>query len=294
MRSILAAILLLLIYGSFIMPFADHMKARPVAVKLGYVPKAEITRMAAYDFRFLLSEMNVIKVLFYFGTLADQQAEDVYGTPEYGSMYSQLVQAAKLDPYNQDIYYFSQAIFTWDLGRVLEVNKLLEYGMRYKKNDWRLPYYAGFNSAYFLSDFDSAARYFQKAAEISGNELFTKLAARYFHAAGKGDLGILFLDAMIKSAKNPSVKETYVLRKNALIAALTLQKAADAFRERYDRIPETVDQLVNVGLVDSIPDDPYGGTFFITDEGKIETTSKFAVKAVLLDSGELNGADKNE
>jgi len=71
-------------------------------------------------------------------------------------MYNTLVTAVKLDPYNMDAYYFAQSAFTWEVGRVKEVNSVLEYGMKYRT--WiGSCFFVGFNEAYFLKNYAKAA-----------------------------------------------------------------------------------------------------------------------------------------
>jgi len=254
-------------------PFAEYMRQRPVALKLGYTPRAEILKITSGEHRFLVAEINVFKVMFYFGSLLEEYANRNLTPPEYALMFDTLFQSLKLDPYNQDIYYFSQANFTWDVGRASEVNRLLEYGMKYRKNDFNLPFWAGFNSAYFLKNYEEAAAYMAKAAEISGDKLFTNLAARFFHEAGRTDLGIVFLDAMQKTTGNKAVLETYRDRKKTLESLKTLQQNVEAFQKEFGRLPAKLDELVLTGLIDQLPDDPYGGEFYLDPSGRVQTTS---------------------
>lgn len=254
-------------------PFSAYLKQRPVAIKLGYTPKAEIMKIAAGEHRYLLAEVNFIRVLFYFGSLYEEYQNRVVTTPEYAHMYNTLLQSIKLDPYNQDIYYFSQATFTWDVGRAAEVNRLLDYGMKYRTNDYNLPFWAGFNSAYFLNDYAKAAFYMQKAAEISGSPMYTKLAARFFHESGRNDLGVIFLETMANSTKNKKVRESYLLRKKTLVLIRDLQLLVHQFKEDYGVWPERISALVLRGYLASVPVGPYGGKFFIDESGVVKTSS---------------------
>lgn len=276
MKSRLALLLLVAGYALLIVPFTARMKERPVAVKLGVMPSSDVLRVTAREHRFLIAEANVVRVLFYFGSLIGEAQRGIVHAPEYERMHHHLLQSLKLDPYNQDVYYFAQAIFTWDVGRVEEANNILDYGMRHRPRDWQLPYWAGFNSAYFLKDYAAAARYFQQAAEISGNNLFTKLAARYFHEAGESALGILFLDTMIQGAKDPNVKQTYQVRKEALLAAQQIQIEVERFREVRGRLPHDLDDLLTGGFMEELPRDPYGGTFYLDEQARVKSTSHFA------------------
>lgn len=269
---------LILCYASLLIPFTSYLKNRPVLLKLGHVPDGKVLRTVAGDQRYLLSEIYIIRVLFYFGELFGVNRTSGTITPEYFNMYRTLENAVILDPYNIDAYYFSQAAFTWELGRVREVNSMLRHGMKYRSWDYQLPFFIGFNSAYFLKDYRTAAEYMKKAAELSENPLFTTLAARYFYEAEESDLGVLFLDTMAKGTRDTNLKKVYELRRDALQAVKNLLSATDRFRAKHGRLPVHLEELVSSGLIRRIPDDPYGGIFYLDRDGKIRTTSKFAFK----------------
>lgn len=271
-------IVLLAVYVALIVPFSTYMKNRPVAVKLGYLPEAEALKGVAGDQRYLLAECAVVRVLFYFGTLVEKIQHKIPLQPEYFNMFKTLETSIKLDPYNMDAYYFMQAAFTWELGRARDVNRVLEYGMRHRTWDYQLPFYAGFNAAYFLHDFKSAAAYMKRAAELSGDPLYTTLAARYFYESGRSDLGTLFLETMEKGAKDRKVKAVYELRRKALQAVTLLSDAVARYKKEKGEKPASLDALVAAGILANIPQDPYGGRFYLSEDGRIRSTSKFAMR----------------
>jgi len=264
------------VYLAIIIPLTSYLKDRPVAVKLGYMPDAAAINMVAGDHKYLFAEYYVVKVLFYFGTLIDKQKNNINLKPEYLNMFKTLETAVKLDPYNMDAYYFTQAAFTWELGRARDVNRVLIYGMKYRTWDWTLPFYVAFNSAYFLKEYADAAEYMKKAADISGNPLLTNLAARYFYETGRNDLGILFLETMEKGAKDQKVKDIYSLRRKALIAVNILSDGIKKFTAINGSPPADLQQLVSTGVISVVPKDPYGGTFYLDKDGMVRSTSKFA------------------
>jgi hypothetical protein len=266
---------LLLVYAMLLVPFSAYMKDRPVALKLGYLPEAEAMRVLAADQRYLLGQMAVDRVLFYYGSLfmQERKGKGIQTTPEYLNMFATLQKALKLDPYNMDAYYFAQAAFTWELGRIKEVNNLLEYGMKYRTWDAQLPFYAGFNAAYFQKDYRTGSLYLQKAASLSGNPLYTTLAARYFYEAGQNSLGIAFLTGMEKTAKDVKIKTIYRLRREALQAMQQISEAVSGYLAAHHQLPPDLAALVSSGFLKVVPPDPYGGKFYLDGTGKVRSTS---------------------
>jgi len=268
---------LLLSYLAVIGPFTSYLSNRPTINKVGYIPEGEMLRFAVGDHRYLVSEWSVFKVMLYFGGMFEDNANKLKLPTEYGNMARVISSAVFLDPYNMDAYYLAQASFVWDVkDSARDINKLHAYGMRYRKWDYYLPFFAGFNAAYFLHDFNSAAEYMKKAAELSGDPLFANLSARYFHQAGRTDLGILFIDSMARNAKDEKIKKSFVMRKEALIAAREISSAAQLYRKHLGQFPSSLNELVSSGYLKQIPGDPYGGKFYLTDKGTVESTSKFA------------------
>ena len=261
-------------YAVLIIPFADFQKNRPVEVKLGYLPHAQILKVTSGEHRTTTAALIVMRVLFYYGTVIQKLQENVIVRPEFFNLFKTVQTVVDLDPYNMDSYYFAQAVFTWDAGRVREVNSLLEQGMQRRTWDASLPFYVGFNSAYFLKDYPKAAVYMQYAAERSDNPLYTQLAARYFYESEQSALGLAFLESMILTAKDKAVRRSYELRRDALIATTILEKARDAYSARFGSLPKQPEQLVEVRLLTALPKDPYGGTFFFDERGQVRTTSK--------------------
>lgn len=267
----------LLAYGCLILPFTGFLAKRPLEVKLGYLPHPQLLKVLSADQGLLVAEMAVVKVLFYYGTIVGKSQEHVIIRPEYANMYRTLQSATQLDPYNMDAYYFAQAAFTWELHRVAEVNALLELGIKYRTWDPWMYFYLGFNNAYFLKDYRKAAGYLQRAAELAPqNALFAKLAARYYYESDQTVLGLTFLDSMIAEAKDKAVKQTYTTRRDALLAVLTLERAQTAFKDKMGHQPKTLYSLVQAGFLRQIPDDPYGGKFYLDEKNRVRSTSKLA------------------
>jgi tetratricopeptide (TPR) repeat protein len=217
--------------------------------------------------------------LFYFGTVIQKLQENIIVRADFFNLYKTLQGIVHLDPYNLDAYYFTQATFTWDLGRVEEANHLLKKGLIARPWDPWLPFYLGFNYAYFLKDYQQAAVYLKHAAELSGNPLFANLAARYFYESEQSAFGLAFLETMIRDAKNPAIRKSYEMRREALLAVIDIEQAIDVYKSMYGGGPKKLVDLVRLGLLTELPHDPYGGTFYLDPRGKVRTTSNFTKPA---------------
>lgn len=266
-------------YIALVIPFAAYMRNKPFVEKLGYIPQAEVLKFVAADQKLLLADSLVMKTLFYFGSLVEKSTARFVLPPDYFTIYKTIETAVTLDPYNMDAYYFAQAVLVWDAKRIKEANTLLEHGMKYRDWDHQLPFFLGFNYAYFLKDYQNAAKYYRKAADMSGEPLLANLAGRYMYEAGQTDLALAYLGTMENSARNAAIKKEFQVRIAAFAEVKRIESAIARYTSDVGMVPATVGALLQKGYLKEPPVDPYGGQFFIDEKGQVRSTSKFAFAA---------------
>lgn len=276
-------ILLLFFLGAYlavIFPFTSYMKNKPFLEKVGYTPSPDVLKFLSADQHGFAAASIILKVVIYYGGLVEQARKKVSITPEYPQMQHAIGTAVKLDPYNMDAYYFDQAIMVWGAGQVEATNELLEYGMNYRTWDFFLPYFAGFNYAYFLKDYTNAAKYYKQVADLTGDSFIMSLSSRYMYESGRTDTAIDYLSLMLKGASNEAIRTSLGTRLLAFERVRAIELAFDGFNRRFRRHPRSVEELVQKGYLKKVPIDPYGGEFYIDKEGKVGSTSKFAFGVV--------------
>ncbi|QEM68193.1 hypothetical protein FO488_08475 [Geobacter sp. FeAm09] len=268
----------LLVYLVVVSPFTSYMRNKPIEEKLGFVPSVKLLKPLSADQKELVGASLSMKVLMYYGGVLEkiQGRKVITESPDLLGMSRLLHGAVQLDPYNMDAYYFAQGFLTWDARQFKVANNLLQYGMKYRTWDWYLPFYAGFNHAYFLKDFKKAAEYYRRAGELSGQELHISLAGRYLQESGQTNLAIGYLRAMIASSHNETARKSFETRLNAFEGVRMIEIARDRFRGKKGREPLSVAELLKSGFLETLPSDPYGGQFYLEPDGKVSTTSKFA------------------
>jgi hypothetical protein len=276
-KKLLCLLVVLAILYALVAPqLAEHLRTDYRRVQITYPVSSAVLKATTCDQHLLAGQYLMIKVITFFGGVEAPQLR----RNDYFLMFKNVNTAVKLDPYNIDAYYFAQAALTWEVGEYRAANDLLEYGMQYRSWDWYLPFFAAFNYSYFLHDFSSAARYYRKAAELSGSDLFMRLASRQLYEAGRTDEAIAYLKVMIRSAKKEALRRMLGKRLAAMVAVRELERARDAFLEREGRRPTALDELVRQGYLAAVPRDPYGGTFYLDRNGMVRSTSKFAAGGV--------------
>jgi tetratricopeptide (TPR) repeat protein len=268
--------ILIFSYLLVIFPFTAYMKNRPFVEKMGYIPSPEFLRLVSADQKQTLAAALMMKVIIYYGGQAERAQNQIAVSVDYPGMFQAISTSVKLDPYNMDAYYFAQAVLVWGVHQVEFANDLLEYGMRYRVWDYYLPYFAGFNYAYFLKDYVNAAKYYKRVGELEGTDFPMNLAGRYMYESGRTDMAISYLKEMISRAGNEAVKNSLQTRLNAFQEVRTIEQAKELYRGRFQRDPVSVEELMQKGYLKELPVDPYGGTFYIDKQGMVRSTSKFA------------------
>ncbi|MEA1995788.1 MAG: hypothetical protein U9N18_06575 [Campylobacterota bacterium] len=258
--------------------FTEDVKGRPLYQKLGFIPQGKLYRSLLGEFRWSSGEYFTFKATTYYGGKSKNIMSGRLREVEYYNLYRTIVTAILLNPYHEDAYYFAEGAFAWDIAKVRETNALLKYVIKYRNWDFKIPFFLGFNYAYFLKDYGKAALYFKRAAEMTHSSLFTNLAARYFYEGGETELGITFLKYMINNTKDERIKEIYKKRLTALLNIEKIETAMEEFKKRYKHLPKDIGELVKYNILKKIPQDPYGGNFYIDEDGKIRTTSKFTYR----------------
>ena len=241
----------------------------------GYTLPAEFSRVLAFGYQGLLSDYQFLRTVTFYG---DRFVMHERMTEEDWDFFARSLQAVtELDPYFLDPYVLAEGLLTWEARRFDQANALLGKGMRHRDWDWRLPYYIGFNYFYFLKDYATGSRYLMQAAEIPGSPAYLNtLAARIAYYGGKSNTALLFLQQMLAQSNSEALKKRMAKRLLALQHAVRIEAALQQYRNANNGAnPSTMSDLVTHGYLDTMPPDPYGGTWGILKNGRVFSTSKF-------------------
>jgi hypothetical protein len=244
----------------------------------GFLLPSWIARIVALEYKNLLADFLFSRAQTYYGAKLIRK-EDV-SEEEWSWIYKSADIATDLDPYFLDPYYFGAINLAW-AGKVSEANALLSKALRYRTWDWTIPFYLGFNHFYFLHDNEKSGQYLMEAAKRPGGSggFVPTLAARLAYKGRQTENSILFLEEILRKTDDEKTRYVYELRLNALKKILYLEKASELYRKKFGRYPRDLNQLVAMKVIKEIPQDPYGGEFYIEPDGTIKTTSDFMVKS---------------
>jgi hypothetical protein len=234
-----------------------------------------VVKLMSFEFRSIAADLHFVRASQFYGGRINRL--DTATMADWAWLYTNLWVATELDPCFEDPYYMGNAFLTWDAGLYKQANKLLQKGMDARTWDWQFPFFIGFNKFYFLYENKEAADYLLKAYERPGAPSYLpNLAARLYNREGRTEAALAFLLNFWENERDPKIKKAYETRIDALRKMLSLEKAVAIYKKQTGKAPKTLNALVRGGMMEDIPKDPYGGTFYIASDGTIETTSKLA------------------
>jgi hypothetical protein len=182
-----------------------------------------------------------------------------------------------LDPYFVDPYFLAEGLLAWDAGQPKLANQLLVKGTKYRSNDWRLPFFIGFNNFYFLKDFEAASGFIMTASQLPGSPDYLKtLAARLAYYGGKSKTALLFLQDMLAETDDPLLRQRLAKRLRALESAVTIEEAISQYKAQVGHLPHSMNELLSSGYLTEMPVDPYGGDWVMSKDGRVFSSSRFA------------------
>jgi len=239
-----------------------------------YVPKPGLLKTISLEYRMVLADFFWMKVTLFYG---DPKFRKKAEPADWDYIEKTIEVVTELDPYFFIPYYFAGIILPLEADRVDQANKFLLKGLKYLKNEWRIPFLLGFNYYYYKHDYLKAAEYLEIASKLPGSpEYLPKLAARLRYQAGDLRHAIAFLRTMYNSTDNLELKKSLARRIKAFEDILYLTKAVEIYRTRTGRLPGSLEDLVRAGIIRSIPREPYGGKYYFDPEdGRVKTTSNF-------------------
>lgn len=244
---------------------------------LEYTLPSAFLKPLCLEFKGLMSDILLVKFMTFVGGKTERL--DQFTDEDWMSIRHTLDTITDLDPYFWDAYLFSQVFLTWDEKNYGAANELLAKARKYLPDDYRIPYYMGLNYYHFGKDSANGAKHLMEASKLPGAPFYlATLAARLSAYSSDYQRGIIFLSEMLKQTKDPGIAEQYKLRIQVLEQMNVIEQLMTQFRLKFSRPPAELAELVEAGLIDRLPADPYGGTFFITPEGRIDTTSKMVKK----------------
>ncbi|MHB8844642.1 MAG: hypothetical protein ACYC7L_07800 [Nitrospirota bacterium] len=250
-------------------------KKLPQGEDYAVVIPSPVLKIAALEFPGFASDILFLRTMVFMGGTQQRTEQPRVKEWEWKWFVGTLENATELDPYFFDPYYYANAFLPWDAGMVVAANRLIEKGNRFRTWDWMMPFFIGFNEFYFVGNDGKAADYLMEASRRpGGNPMFASIASRLALKGNRTETAVLFMEELHGKTEDPELKELYARRIKALHGMLVIEKAVSIYKKTYRKVPSTIDDLVRRNILVRLPEDPYGGRFYLDEEGDVKSTTE--------------------
>lgn len=245
--------------------------AAPKLQQFMYVPEGAYLRIAVLGYRQVVADLLWIQAVQAMG---ERRVSE-----EAGHWIAHALDViTTLDPRFVRVYEVGGIALTTLVVLTEESNRLLEKGIRYNPEVWRLPFYLGFNYYFELQNDQKAAEYIARASRLPGAPAYlASFAAQLYVSARTPQVAVDFLGQMYSQTTDENVKRVLEQRLKETVAERDLQlleEAVGRYRELYKRAPVRLEDLVGPGLLRELPREPFGGHYLYDPQAQSVRSSE--------------------
>ena len=241
--------------------------ASRVETRLLYIPDGEVLERMALSFDVLLADVYWMRALQHYG--GTKRSVDV--EKSYDLLGPLLDIATTLDPRFNAAYRFGAIFLTEGYpngpGRPDLAIALLEKGIEEMPAKWEYYMDIGFIHYWWLQDYDTAADWFEKAADVPGASWWLRsLSASTLAAGGNRASSRLLWQQMHDTADNDWLRNEAARRLTQLRALDDIDRligAGQRFIEQSGRPPRSWEELVEARFLARFPVDPTGRPYVL-------------------------------
>ena len=236
--------------------------ASRVETRLLYIPDGEVLDRMALSFDALLADVYWIRALQHYGGTKRSEDEE----KSYELLGPLLDIATTLDPRFNAAYRFGSIFLTEGYpngpGRPDLAIALLQKGIEEMPDKWQYYMDIGFIHYWWLQDYDTAASWFEKAADVPGASPWLRsLAANTLATGGSRESSRTLWQQIYDAADHDWIRDESARRLTQLQALDDIDgliEAAQRFVEQSGRPPRSWEELIDAGLLPGFPVDPTG------------------------------------
>lgn len=179
--------------------------------------------------------------------------------------------AALFSPGHEDNYYVAGTLLPW-VGHVGEAQYVLARAMKVRPYDYMPAFLHAFNQRRFYKDAAGAVATLREAAtRVSDerNRLALEALAAHWLERSAGSGAAVVLRAMAEQTRNPAFAKHLQMRATRLEAIAQIESALEQWARAEGAVRPKLEDLVKRGYLEQLPEDPFGGSFTLSPEGKV-------------------------
>ncbi len=205
-----------------------------------FVPRPAFARAASFGYDALMSD--------YYWLQAVQVVGRALHPTDHAEHLGNLIDVVTtVNPWVGHPYRFAAVWLTTNEKTVRQANALLERGIAYHPDDWRMRFYLGFNYFYYLEEDSMASAILETAVPLKGRPNYLpRLVARLRVGDGGLDVAETFLHELIRGTEDPFQQAEYERALDEIQTeriARTLDAAREEYKRRFGKDIEKVEDL---------------------------------------------------
>lgn len=237
-----------------------------VEEEIRVVPPEEVVRALSLGHEGFAADLLLSDVTIHSGSLMWKPLRIKF---DHEWAYSMVDLVTDLDPKFFTAYLFAGMGLIHDFDDVERAKPILEKGMQVFPERWELPFWIGYNYYSYLQEFEKAGKYLWQAYnKPDAPKRFLSLMLSTLRKAGDYEKALEVINEMYESTEQESLKAVYAKRMAQLENLLALQKAARTYQEVRGHPPESLQVMVQEGLLPEIPEDPFGMSYEMDPESE--------------------------
>jgi len=236
-----------------------------------YITSGKTLQRMSLGYRGLLADIYWTRAVQYFGD------KHIIEAVHYDLLDPLLNITTDLDPnllvaYNYGAFFLSQKA-PHGAGQPERAVALLEKGIRFNPDDWRLYFNLGFVEYMDRKDPKAAEEAFRRGAARPGAHPFLRImAANMAQKASDVDTAAALWTELYQTTQDKSIRESAEQHLAALHVDHDIQELENRiaiFRQRNQRLPADWYDMVRAGLLRGVPADPTGAAYRLMPNGAV-------------------------
>jgi len=236
-----------------------------ISTNLLYVRSPQVLRRATLSFQAVLADIYWIRAVQHYGGTKLSTGPN----KQYDILYPLLDLATSLDPYFDVVYKFGSVFlaepYPAGAGRPDQAIALLQKGLRTQPDKWELAQGVGFVYYWWLADYQNAAMWFNRGADMHGAPDWLRPLAAVTLAEGGNRRSSRTLWTEIARNSDADWLRTQAAFRLKQLDALdgidVVERFVQEYRARTGALPASWGEMMRSGFLRGVPADPAGVPF---------------------------------
>ena len=216
-----------------------------------YIPSGKYLKYVTFGYSSFAADLIYLWAIQYY---SDYSIPDRF---EYMDHVFSII--SELDHRYLDPYELAALVAVYDAKDINLAFKILDRGLKKNPDQWIFPFQAGHYAQMLLRNYSVAQDYYKKAMEIKGAPAHTqRLYANSTFKTMDYDTAWQSWHEIYNTTEDERIKKiasNHLYQVKTAIDVRSFEEAIERFKESFSRHPQELVELVQAGLLNSLPQD---------------------------------------